>query len=415
MAQRVVSLGFPFIRKPGALPAPQDEGQANTDSEPCDIDMSEEFLGTLRAHKVSRRRFLAYCGTLTAALALPPSLTPTVARALAAPSKPRVVWLEFQGCTGCTESFLRSSDPDVGRLILDLVSLDYQETVMAAAGTQAEAALSSAMAEPGYLLVVEGSIPSDVGACTIGGRSATDILTEAARGCAAILAVGTCATFGGIPKARPNPTSAASVGDVIAGKPLVNVSGCPPVADNIAATIVHFLSFGSLPAADGLGRPLFAYGNRIHDACERRAHYDAGEFALAFGDEGHVNGWCLYRLGCKGPDTFNSCPTTRWNSGTSWPVQAGHGCVGCAEPDFWDTMTPIYSTLTDVHGFGVEATANDIGLTVVAGTAALFAVHGVGKAVQHRLAGRAAGQAPPDNGDTPAGGTIDQPDGEVGT
>ena len=228
MAQRVVSLGFPFVRKPGALPAPQDEGQANTDSEPCDIDMSEEFLGTLRAHKVSRRRFLVYCGTLTAALALPPSLTPTVARALAAPGKPRVVWLEFQGCTGCTESFLRSSDPDVGRLILDLVSLDYQETVMAAAGTQAEAALSSAMAEPGYLLVVEGSIPSDVGACTIGGRSATDILTEAARGCAAILAVGTCATFGGIPKARPNPTSAASVGDVIAGKPLVNVSGCPP-------------------------------------------------------------------------------------------------------------------------------------------------------------------------------------------
>jgi hydrogenase small subunit len=268
------------------------------------------------------------------------------------------------------------------------------------------------MAEPGYLLVVEGSIPGNVGACTIGGRSATDILAEAASGAAAVLAVGTCATFGGIPKARPNPTSAASVADVISGKPLVNISGCPPVADNITATIVHFLSFGSLPATDGLSRPLFAYGNRIHDACERRAHYDAGEFALTFGDEGHANGWCLYKLGCKGPDTFNSCPTTRWNSGTSWPVQAGHGCIGCAEPDFWDTMTPFYSTLADVHGFGVEATANDIGLAVVAGTAALFAAHGVGKAVQHRLAGRrAAGNGLPASGDTPAG---DPQDHEAG-
>ena len=146
----------------------------------------------------------------------------------------------------------------------------------------------------------------------------------------------------------------------------------------------------------------------------RRAHYDAGEFALAFGDEGHANGWCLYKLGCKGPDTFNSCPTTRWNSGTSWPVQAGHGCIGCAEPDFWDTMTPFYSTLADVHGFGVEATANDIGLTVVAGTAALFAAHGAGKAVQHRLAGRrAAGNDSPASGDTPAAGAGDRQDHEA--
>ena len=420
MAQRVVSLGFPFLRKADAhpvLPAAQRDSAA---SDVFDADLSEGFLETLRAHKVSRRRFLGYCATLTAVLALPPALAPAVAEALAATSRPRVVWLEFQDCTGCTESFLRSSDPDIGQLILDLISLDYQETLMAAAGTQAEAAKAAAMAEPGYLLVVEGSIPGDVGACTIGGRSATDILTAAASGAAAILAVGTCATFGGIPKARPNPTSAISVSDVVAGKPLVNISGCPPVPDNITATIVHFLSFGSLPAADGLGRPLFAYGNRIHDACERRAHYDAGEFALAFGDEGHANGWCLYKLGCKGPDTFNSCPTTRWNSGTSWPVQAGHGCIGCSEPDFWDTMTPFYATLPDVHDFGVEATANDIGLAVVAGTAALFAAHGVGKAVQQHAADRAArkrpadrGEGPPGSGDTPADGSGDQTDGEA--
>jgi len=420
LAQRVVSLGFPSFRKPDALPVLPPAQPDNATSDDFDADLSEGFLETLRAHKVSRRRFLGYCATLTAVLALPAALAPRVAEALAATNKPRVVWLEFQDCTGCTESFLRSSDPDVGQLILDLISLDYQETLMAAAGTQAEAAKATALAEPGYLLVVEGSIPNNVGACTIGGQSATDILTAAASGAAAVLAVGTCATFGGIPAARPNPTSAVSVSDIVAGKPLVNVSGCPPVPDNIAATIVHFLSFGSLPAADGLGRPLFAYGNRIHDACERRGHYDAGEFAVTFGDEGHANGWCLYRLGCKGPDTYNSCPTTRWNSGTSWPVAAGHGCIGCSEPDFWDTMTPFYATLPDVHDFGVEATSTEIGLAVVAGTAALFAAHGVGKAVQAHVAGRAARKppagdehAPPGHGDAPAGGSSDQTDGEA--
>jgi len=375
-----------------------------------DPNLSEGFLEKLRAHNVSRRRFLAYCAGLTSLLALPVSFTASVAEALAATDRPRVIWLEFQDCTGCTESFLRSDDPDVGELILDLISLDYHETLMAAAGDQAEAAKAAAIASPGYLLVVEGSIPSGDGggACTIAGRAATDLLAEAAKGAGGIIAVGTCATFGGIPRARPNPTSAAGVGDFVSGVPLVNVSGCPPIADNITATIAHYLSFGSLPATDGLNRPLFAYGDRIHDDCPRRAHYDAGQFALAFGDEGHADGWCLYRLGCKGPNTFNNCPSIRWNSGTSWPVQAGHGCIGCSQPEFWDTMTPFYSALADVHGFGVEATANDIGLGVVAGTAALFAVHGVGKSIQHRLAGRHAGGT-----DTPTAGPEAPKDREV--
>jgi hydrogenase small subunit len=375
-----------------------------------DPNLSEGFLEKLRSHNVSRRRFLAYCAGLTSLLALPVSFTTSVAEALAATDRPRVIWLEFQDCTGCTESFLRSDDPDVGQLILDLISLDYHETLMAAAGDQAEAAKATAMASSGYLLVVEGSIPNGDGggACTIAGRAATDLLAEAAKGAGGIIAVGTCATFGGIPRARPNPTSAAGVGDFVSGVPLVNVSGCPPIADNITATIAHYLSFGSLPPTDGLSRPLFAYGDRIHDDCPRRGHYDAGQFALAFGDEGHSDGWCLYRLGCKGPDTFNNCPEIRWNSGTSWPVQAGHGCIGCSQPEFWDTMTPFYSTLTDVHGFGIEATANDIGLGVVAGTAGLFLVHGVGKSIQHRVAARHAGAT-----DAPTAGPEAPKDREV--
>ena len=135
-----------------------------------------------------------------------------------------------------------------------------------------------------------------------------------------------------------------------------------------------------LPATDRLGRPLFAYGKRIHDNCERRSHFDAGQYAEAFGDEGHRKGFCLYKLGCKGPETFHNCPTIRYNEGTSWPVMAGHGCIGCAEPGFWDTMTPFYRRLPQVPGFGVEVTADQIGVGLAVGTAAAFAAHGVASA-----------------------------------
>ena len=381
------------------------------------VDLPAEFAGTLRSRGISRRRFLQYSAGLTAVLALPPRMASEVARGLATAAvagRPRVIWLAFQDCAGCVESFLRSEDPDVASLLFGMISLDYQETLMAAAGAQAEAARKAAMAKPGYLLIVEGSIPQGdiAGACVIGGRSAADLLAEATGKAGAIVAVGTCASFGGIPAARSNPTGAVAAGDLVSGVPLVNVSGCPPNGDNIGAVIAHWLSFGSLPAADELGRPLFAYGDRIHDHCDRRAFFDAGQFALDFGDEGHSSGWCLYKLGCKGPSTFHNCPTLRWNEHTSWPVEAGHGCVGCSQPGFWDNMTPFYGQLPDVAGFGAEATANEIGEAVVIGTAALFAAHGIGKAVQHRLADRrGAGQrraaAGPADGGPADGGPAD--------
>ena len=161
------------------------------------------------------------------------------------------------------------------------------------------------------------------------------------------------------------------------GAAIINLPGCPVNAENLTATIVHFLTFSKLPAVDALGRPLFAYGKRIHDNCERRAHFDAGQYAEAFGDPGHRQGWCLYKLGCKGPETFHNCPTVRYNEGTSWPVMAGHGCIGCSEPQFWDTMSPFYRRLPQVPGFGVEATADQIGLGLAAATAVAFGAHGV--------------------------------------
>ncbi len=285
-------------------------------------------------------------------------------------------------------SLMEAENPSVAELVLGMLSIDYQETIMAAAGHDAEAALDSTVAKGGHLVVVEGSVPTGDGGvyCTIGGKTAQQRLKEATKGAAAVVNVGTCSSFGGIPAAAPNPTGAVGVPDLVSGVPVLNLPGCPVNADNLTATLAHYLTFGELPAADDLGRPLFAYGERIHDACPRRGHFDAGQFALEWGDEGHRKGWCLYKLGCKGPSTSHNCPSVQWNGSTNWPIGAGHPCVGCSEPFFWDTMTPFYGRLPKLPGLGVETSAERVGLTIVAATAAGFGAHGVGKAIQHRVA-----------------------------
>jgi hydrogenase small subunit len=302
--------------------------------------MQGPLIDTLVRQGVSRRTFLKYCATLASMMALPPTAGRAMAEAMAAARRPSVIWLPFQECTGCTESITRSHSPTIEGMIFDMISLDYQETLMAAAGFQAEEARHQAMkANAGkYLLIVDGSIPLGVdGAYScIGGRSNLDLLKEAAAGAAAIVAMGSCASFGGIPKANPNPTGAVSVSDIVKDKPIVNIPGCPPIPVVMTGVLAHYLTFGSLPELDDKGRPKAFFGETIHDRCYRRPFYDQGKFAKTFDDEGARNGWCLFELGCKGPVTHNACATTKWNGGTSWPVESGHGCLGCSEPDFWD-------------------------------------------------------------------------------
>lgn len=287
---------------------------------------------------LSRRDFLKFCTMMAGVLALPNSLSKNIFEALDAPARTPVIWLEFQDCAGCTEAFLRASRPTAAEIVLDILSVDYHETIMAASGHLAEEAKAQTIETGGYLLIVEGSIPTAENGiyCCIGGRTALDILEEAASNALAVIAVGSCATFGGVPKAAPNPTGAVSVMDLVTDKPVLNLSGCPYNPVNLTATVVHFLTFGDLPRMDELHRPLFAHGARIHDNCERRGHFDAGEFVKQWGDEGHRLGWCLYEMGCKGPITFHNCPAVRYNDGASWPIGSGHGCIGCSEPDFWE-------------------------------------------------------------------------------
>ena len=344
----------------------------------------------LEARGVSRRDFLEFCGRLAVVLGLGELAGPRLAHALQAVRRPSVIWIQLQECTGCVESVLRTVEPSIGNLLLETVSLDYSHTIMAAAGHQAEAALQQAMKDNAgkYLLIVTGSVPLADGGVytTIGGRTAKAVLEEAAQGAAAIVAVGACAHWGSVQAARPNPTGAVGVAEVIKDKPVINVTGCPPIGDVVTATVAHFLTFNRLPATDSDGRPLFAYGKRIHDQCPRRAHFDAGQYVEVFVDDNARKGWCLYHVGCKGPATYSPCPIFQWNGGTSWPIGAGHPCIGCTERNFWDTMTPFYDRLPDVGGFGVERTVDIMGAALAIGATAGVAAHAIATGVhQARL------------------------------
>jgi hydrogenase small subunit len=340
-----------------------------------------------RERGYSRRDFLQFCGWIAAAAGIEATGLAQVVHAL--DTKPRlpVVWFHFQECTCCSESFIRSSHPIVGDIVLDKISLDYTETLQAAAGKQAEEALHNTMQKykGRYLMLVEGSVPTEDGGiyCCIAGRSALDIVREAAADALAVVAWGSCASNGCIQAARPNPTGATPVHKIISGKPVINVPGCPPIAEVMAGTIVHYLAFDRIPELDGLGRPMAFYSRRVHDTCYRRPNYDAGLFVEAFDDENARRGYCLYKMGCRGPVTYNSCGVIRWNNGVSYPIQSGHGCIGCSEPNFWDNG-PFYRHLASFPGFGIETTADTVGVAVGVGTAVGIAAHAITTNIRKR-------------------------------
>lgn len=300
-----------------------------------------EVLERLKTQDVSRRNFLKFCTGAAVAMGLPASMGPKLAEAAASPRRPPVLWLSAQECTGCTETLLRATHPTIDKLILELISLDYHETLNVGAGFQAEAAREASMAENEgkYILVVDGSIPVKDGGiyCMIGGKTAKSLLEDMGRKAAAVIAIGSCSSWGGMPSTYPNPTGATPAHKVLKdagiGTPVVNIPGCPPNPYNFLSTVLYYLTFSKLPELDSLSRPKFAYGRLIHENCERRPHFDAGRFAATFGDEGHRKGYCLFKLGCKGPETYNNCPTLLFGDvgAGAWPVGTGAPCFGCSE------------------------------------------------------------------------------------
>jgi hydrogenase small subunit len=325
----------------------------------------------LKKSGVSRRSFLELCSKVMVAAPVGLALTSKrsaaqIAQLVGKARRPSVIWLHFQDCTGCTETLLRTSAPDVAHLIFDVISLDYHETLMAASGAQAEAALRSAIEENAgkYVLVIEGAIPAkDDGIfMQLAGKPAIQVAKDVASQSAAVIAIGSCASWGGVPSADPNPTGAVGVDSVVSGKPIINLPGCPPNPYNLLAVVLEYVTMSRLPELDEFSRPKFAYDRVIHENCPRRAHFDAGRFASAFGDEGHRKGWCLYKLGCKGPVTHAACATRHFNEIPGvWPIGTGIPCLGCTEKNVvWkmgsfetvpihratppETYPPIYST-----------------------------------------------------------------------
>ena len=288
---------------------------------------------------VTRRDFMKFCTAVATTMGLPLSVAPQIAEAVTSPRRPPVIWLSGQECTGCVESLLRTHHPSIENLIFDLISLEYSETLNAGSGHQAEEARAKSIEENKgkFILVVDGAIPVKDGGiyCQIAGKPVLDILNETAPLAAAVIAIGSCAAWGGVAAASPNPTEATPVYKILKEKgiPVVNIPGCPPNPYNFLSTVIHYLTFNKLPALDDKMRPKFAYGRLIHENCERRPHFDAGRFAREFGDEGHRQGYCLYQLGCKGPMTFNNCSTLHFGDVSTgcWPVGTGSPCFGCSE------------------------------------------------------------------------------------
>ncbi len=348
---------------------------------------SPTYWEAMQAKGVNRRDFLKYCAWLGALLGIEASGVGKIVHAMETKKRLPVIWLHGQECTCCSESFIRSSHPVVANVILDDISLDYTETLMAASGYQAEKSYRDTITKykGEYILCMEGAIPTGNGGvyCCIGGRSMEQILKEAAEGAKAIIAWGNCATHGCVQAAKPNPTGATPVRKLISGKPIINVPGCPPIAEVMTGVIAHVLTFDRIPALDSMGRPKAFYSRRVHDSCYRRPNYDAGLFVETFDDENAKKGYCLYKVGCRGPVTYNSCAIMKWNNGVSYPIQSGHGCIGCSEQNFWDNG-PFYKHLPSFPGFPIEKTADDICIAIGAATAAGIAAHAITTNIRKR-------------------------------
>ena len=304
---------------------------------------SKKLMKDFESQGINRREFLKYCAATAAIFGLSElDFTAKVTHALeTASKKPPIIWLEGQDCAGCTISFLGVLNPPVSSIILDKLSLRYHETAMAAAGQTSEEAFEETVQKGGYVLIVEGSVPSaDDRFCMIGGRPFKKILEEAAKNAAAIIAVGACATYGGIPAATPS--KGIGLNKALPGKAVINLPTCPVHPDHLVGTILYFLTTGKVPELDKIGRPVMYYRDLIHDNCRRRAHFDAGRFLTDWNDPKQRD-WCLFQKGCKGPITYSDCPVRRWNDGINFCIDCGAVCMGCAEPGFYAEMTPLYT------------------------------------------------------------------------
>ena len=342
-------------------------------------------MDMLQARGVSRRDFMKLCAAVTAAMGLPAAFEPEVAMAVeAAIKKPAVLWLEGQDCAGCSESTIATLNPSAAEVILDMISMRYHETIMAGTGDNAKEAYEATVKEGNYVLIVEGSIPKENDKyCMVGGESFRGLVEKAAKNAAVVLAIGSCAAYGGIPAATAS--KGVGVSHFVKDKPVINLPSCPVKPSRLIGTIIYYLTFKKAPELDKDNRPKVFYGMNIHENCPRRGHFENSEFVQDW-NEPTQSGWCLLLKGCKGPKTWADCGSVWWNDNVNYCINAGSPCAGCAQPEFYNDFSPLYQKQEMFTLPGIGQINPDTAGKVVAGAAALgIAAHLVGSAITGNL------------------------------
>ncbi len=362
----------------------------------------------LESRGISRRKFLGYCAGIATMIGLSQTAAPQIAEALESVIgnsegnlKP-VIWLEGASCTGCTEAFAQVDTPDVPSVVLELLSLNYSETLSAAAGHSMEEARKQTIAAGGYLVVYEGAVVEgwDGNALRIADEKGTDILLETAYSAEAVIAYGSCACDGGWQAARPNPSGALGVQKFLKKNgidtPVINIPCCPGNPEWIVAVLVEYLLMGRIPELNNNNEPKLMFNETVHDNCPRRGHFENGEFVYNFGSIEEEKGYCLYALGCKGPQTFTNCPIVKSNRHVSWCVEAGAPCVGCgvispmnANGNWVDENTPFLARHRYFQILDWKVSPAAICGTVLGLVVGIIVVHAVGMKITKRTDGGA--------------------------
>ena len=381
-------------------------------------ESTASFYGMLDARGVSRRSFLKFCGGLAAAAGLtgvgaPQAVAATLEKSVIGATTGNlypVIWIEGASCTGCTESLAQVKTPDVGSVVLELLSLNFSDTLSAGAGDSAELAKKQTVEAGNYILVFEGAVTQAWAghACRFGNnadgsdsQTAVEQLEEAAHNASAIVALGSCAVNGGWMGAEPNSAAATGVQAYLksAGieKTVINIPGCPANPEWLISVLVQVLMLdGQTLKLNAANMPEDIFGQTIHDNCERRGHFENGEFVYQFGSKEEALGYCLYPLGCRGPQTHSNCSVTMWNNRRSWCVQAGSPCLGCCEADpkdpghnWVEVNTPFYKRHRDLHIGNVWFQPTTVAFGVTGILAAALLVHGFGMKAAGRMDGGA--------------------------
>jgi hydrogenase small subunit len=389
-----------------------------------EVSMQDSFIESLESRGLTRRAFLGFCGSIAAAIGIEGVTAVDVAEAIESNSLigvngglgkgnlAPVIWMELGSCTGCTESFAQSDDPDPATLLLEYLALNYSETLSASAGYSLEESREQTIeaAKGKYVAVIEGAVMTRYNGeiLRIAGEATCapgdSPLLKTCKNAAVVIAAGSCAVDGGFCAADPNPGGAEGVQKYLrdngVSTPVVNLPSCPCNAATLVAVVVQYLLLGAKSVVADLnefGMPKTYYGETIHDNCQRRGHFENGEFVYEFGSKEEALGYCLYAMGCKGPQTKANCATTRWNRRTSWCVDAGAPCIGCCSADpgttvrnWVDVSSPFLSRMKTLKLGDLKFQPTPVALGVTGVIAAALVIHGIGM----KATGRTKGGAP---------------------